>query len=189
MTSVNLTETEQLIATIVSTDLLKILMRNLAYQTQKKESWCGVVYHQMDSLVLTFSMKQWHSEKNKGGLKNPPKRFCRFLKGSKCFQGLKKRIKNSTEHFEGSAFYSIAEPFLTEPFLKFCTAKKGFVRKYETLKVLWKTITVQYGTIRVTYQWLMVLYRTLKLSYFLRKPFFAVQNFKKGSVRNSSAIE
>ena len=42
-TSVNLTETEQLIATIVPTDLLKILTRSLAYQTQKKGRWCGVV--------------------------------------------------------------------------------------------------------------------------------------------------
>ena len=56
--SVNLTETDQLIATIVSTGLLKIFIRNLACQTQKKESWCGVVYHQMDFLVLTFSRKQ-----------------------------------------------------------------------------------------------------------------------------------
>ena len=36
VTSVNLTETEQLIATIVPTGLLKILMRNLACQTRKK---------------------------------------------------------------------------------------------------------------------------------------------------------
>ena len=35
-TSVNLTETGQLIATIVPTDLLKIFMRNLACQTQEK---------------------------------------------------------------------------------------------------------------------------------------------------------
>ena len=34
--NVNLTETEQLIATIVLTGLLKLLMRNLACQTQKK---------------------------------------------------------------------------------------------------------------------------------------------------------
>ena len=33
--NVNLIETEQLIATIVPTSLLKILMRNLACQTQK----------------------------------------------------------------------------------------------------------------------------------------------------------
>ena len=35
-TNVNLTETEQFIATIVSTGLLKVLMRNLAYHAQKK---------------------------------------------------------------------------------------------------------------------------------------------------------
>ena len=35
-TSVNLTETEQLIITIVPTDLLKILTRNLVCQRQKK---------------------------------------------------------------------------------------------------------------------------------------------------------
>ena len=106
-----------------------------------------------------------------------------------CPESQKKRIKNSTEPFEGSAFYSIAKSSLTEPFLRFCTAKKGFVRKYETLKVQCKTITVQYGTIRVTYQRLMVLYRTLKISYFLTKPFFVVQNLKKGSVRDGSVIE
>ena len=130
-----------------------------------------------------------YSEKNKGGLQNQPKRFCRFLKGSRCVQSLKKRIKISTKPFEGSAFYSIAEPSPTEPFLRFCTAKKGFVRKYESLKVLCKTITVHHRTIRVTYQRLMVLYRTLNVSYFLTKPLFAVQNFKKGSVRDGSVIE
>ena len=104
-------------------------------------------------------------------MQNPPKRFCRFLKGSKCVQSLKKRIKNSTEPFEGSAFYSTAELSLTEPFLRFCTAKTGFVRKYETLKVLCKTIAVQYGTIRVTYQQLMVLYRTSRFRIFSRNLF------------------
>ena len=130
-----------------------------------------------------------YSEKNKGGLQNLPKRFCRFLKGSKCAQSLKKRIKISTEPFESSAFYSIAEPSPTEPFLRFCTAKKGLVRKYESLKVLCRTITVQYGTIRVTYQRLMVLYKTLNVSYFLTKSFFAVRNLKKDSVRDGFAIE
>ena len=139
--------------------------------------------------ILLIVLRCICSEKNKGGLQNPQKRCYRFLKGSKCVQSLKKRIKNSTEPFEGSAFYSVAEPSLTEPFLRFCTAKKGFVRKYKTLKVLCKTITVQYGTIRVTYQRLMVLYRTLKVSYFLTKPFSAVQNLKKGSIRDSSTIE
>ena len=36
-TNVNLTETEQLIVTIVPTGLLRILIRNLVCQTQKKE--------------------------------------------------------------------------------------------------------------------------------------------------------
>ena len=92
-----------------------------------------------------------YSEKNKGGLQNPPKRFCSFLKGSKCVQSLKKRIKNSTEPFEGSAFYSIAEPSLTELFLRFWTAEKGFVRKYETLRVLYKTINRWYVILMVPY--------------------------------------
>jgi len=65
-------------------------------------------------------------------LQNPSKRFCRFPKVSKCVQSLKKGIKNSTE-----------------PFFRFCTAKKGSVRKYETLRVLYKTISVQCRTIRV----------------------------------------
>jgi hypothetical protein len=82
-----------------------------------------------------------HSEK-KGALQNPSKRFCRFPKASKCVQSLKKRIKTSTEPFEGSAFYPTAEPSLTEPFFRFCTAKKGSVRKYGTLRVLYKTISV-----------------------------------------------
>jgi hypothetical protein len=40
----------------------------------------------------------------------------------------------------------------------------------------------------VSYQRLMVLYRTLKVSYLLTEPFFAVQNLKKGSVRDGSAV-
>ena len=36
VTSINLTETEQLIATIVPTGIMKIVIRNLACQTQKK---------------------------------------------------------------------------------------------------------------------------------------------------------
>ncbi len=55
------------------------------------------------------------TQKKQGGLQNPSKRFCRFLKASKCVQSLKKRIKNSTEPFEGSAFYPLAEPSLTKP--------------------------------------------------------------------------
>ena len=65
-----------------------------------------------------------YSEKNKGGLQNPPKRFDRFLKSSKRVKSLKERIKNSTEPFQGSAFYPIAEPSLTEPFLRFCIARE-----------------------------------------------------------------
>ena len=44
-TSVNLTETEQLIVTIVSTGLLKIFMRHLVCQTEEEEqmmAWCGL---------------------------------------------------------------------------------------------------------------------------------------------------
>src|SRR5271163_408973 len=97
-------------------------------------------------------MHRWrYSEKKKEVLKNPSKRFCRFPKASKCVQSLKKRIKNSTEPFEGSAFYPIAEPSLTEPFFRFCTAKKGSVRKYETLRVLYKTINRWYETLMVSY--------------------------------------
>jgi hypothetical protein len=40
----------------------------------------------------------------------------------------KKRIKNLTEPFEGSEDYPLAEPSLTKPFFRFCTAKTGFVR-------------------------------------------------------------
>jgi hypothetical protein len=86
-------------------------------------------------------MNRKYSEK-KGALQNPSKRFCRFAKTSKCVQSLEKSIKNSTEPFEGSAFYPLAEPSLTEPFFRFCTAKKGSVRKYETLRVLYKTINL-----------------------------------------------
>jgi hypothetical protein len=63
-------------------------------------------------------------EKNKGAFQNPSKRFCRFPKVSKCVQSLKKRIKNSTEPFEGSVFYPLAEPSLTEPFLGFVKQQK-----------------------------------------------------------------
>jgi hypothetical protein len=64
-----------------------------------------------------------YSEK-KGALHNPSKRFCRFPKASKSVQNLKKRIKNSTEPFEDSAFYPLAEPSLTEPFLASVQQKK-----------------------------------------------------------------
>jgi hypothetical protein len=40
----------------------------------------------------------------------------------------KKRIKKSTEPFEGSAFYPLAEPSLTEPFFAVQNLKKGSVR-------------------------------------------------------------
>jgi hypothetical protein len=86
-------------------------------------------------LYVLCIAKQNHSEK-KGALQNPSKRFCRFPKVLKCVQNLKKRIKNSTEPFEGSVFYPTAEPSLAEPFFRFCTAKKGSVRKYGTLRVL-----------------------------------------------------
>ena len=91
--------------------------------------------------------------------------------------------KNSTELFQGSAFYSIAESSRTEPHLRFCTAKKGFARKFETMKVLCKMITVQYGTIRLTYQRLMILYRILKVSYFLTKPFFLTYRILKKNLQ------
>jgi hypothetical protein len=94
-------------------------------------------------LFLTYSKK-------KGGLQNPSKRFCRFLKASKCVQSFKKRIKNSTEPFEGSPFYSLAEPSLTKPFFRFRTTKKGFVEKYKTLRVQYKTINLWYETIMVS---------------------------------------
>jgi hypothetical protein len=70
-----------------------------------------------------------YSEK-KGVLQNPLKSFCRFPKVSKCVKTLKQRIKNSTEPFQGSAFYPTAGPSLTEPFFGFCATKKVSVRKY-----------------------------------------------------------
>jgi hypothetical protein len=90
-----------------------------------------------------------HTLKKKGGYPNPSKRFCRYLKASKCVQSLKKRIKNSTEPFEGSEEYPLAEPSLTKPFFRFCTAKKGSMEKYETLRVQYETFRVQYKTIRI----------------------------------------
>ena len=74
--------------------------------------------------MLLNSLQYSYSEKNKGALQNPAKRFCRFLKTSKCAQSLKKRIKNSTEPSEGSVEYPLAEPSLTEPFLGSVQQKK-----------------------------------------------------------------
>src|SRR5579862_3472402 len=107
-----------------------------------------------DRLILQLV----YSEKNKGALQNPPKRFCRFLKASKCVQSLKKGIKNSTEPFEGSVEYALAEPSLTEPSFRFCTAKKRSVRNYETLRVLYKTLNLSNETLIDPYRTLMVLY-------------------------------
>jgi hypothetical protein len=91
------------------------------------------IIYQIAHQSLNNLFKEWklvyindiwlHSEK-KGGLQNPSKRFCRFLKASKCVQSLKKRIKNSTEPFEGSEDYPLAEPSLTKPFLGFVQQKK-----------------------------------------------------------------
>jgi hypothetical protein len=117
----------------------------------------------------------------------PPERFCRFLKASKCVQSLKKKIKNSTEPFESSEEYPQAEPSLTKHFFRFCTAKKGSVEKCETLRVQYETFRVQYKTITLGYETLMLLYWTLKVSHFSTEPFFAVQNLKKGFVRDDSA--
>ncbi len=125
--------------------------------------------------------------KKKGVLQNPAKRFCGFLKASKCVQSLKKRIKNSTEPSKGSEEYPLAEPSLTKPFFRFCTAKKGSVEKYETLRVQYETIRVSYQRLMVLYWTLKVSYWTLKVSYFSTEPFFAVQNLKKGFVRDGSA--
>ncbi len=80
--------------------------------------------HGTRTTYLLLFGQMYYSEKTKGALQNPSKRFRRFPKVSKCFQSLKKRINNSTEPFEGSAFYPLAEPSLTEPFFRFCTAKK-----------------------------------------------------------------
>ena len=83
----------------------------------------------------TFINIIFYSEKNKGGLPNPPKRFCRNVKASKRVQSLKKRIKNWTEPFEGFVLYPLAEPFFAKPFFRFRTAKKGFVGKHKTIRV------------------------------------------------------
>ena len=71
----------------------------------------------------------------KGGWPNPPKRFRRKVKASKCIQSLKKRIKNSAEPFEGSDFYPMAEPSLAEPFLSSAKQKKLPSEKYKTFRV------------------------------------------------------
>ncbi len=72
-------------------------------------------------------------KKKKEVCRTPRKRFGRFLKACKCVQSLKKRIKNSTESFEGSEEYPLAEPSLT---------KKSSVEKYETLRVQYETIRI-----------------------------------------------
>jgi hypothetical protein len=46
----------------------------------------------------------------------------------------KKTIKNSTEPFEGSAFYPLAEPSLTEPFFWVLYSKKRFREKIRNLE-------------------------------------------------------
>ncbi len=104
------------------------------------------------SFTAALSMMFIHYSQKKGVLQNPAKRFCGFLKASKCVQSLRKRIKNSTEPSKGSEDYPLAEPSLTKPFFRFCTAKKGSVEKYETLRVQYKTINLWYETLMVSYQ-------------------------------------
>ena len=56
--------------------------------------WCAPIHCNSNPYQNNHFLK-WnltyleYSEKNKGGLRNPPKRFCRFLKDSKCVQSLK----------------------------------------------------------------------------------------------------
>ncbi len=68
-------------------------------------------------------------------LLNPQKRFRSFLKGSGWVQCLKKRIKKSTKPLMVLPVYPREEPSPAKPFLKFRTAEKGFVGKYETFRV------------------------------------------------------
>jgi hypothetical protein len=53
---------------------------------------------------------------------------------------------------------------------------------------MWKyeTFRVQYKTVHLWYETLTVLYWTLKVSHFSTEPFFAIQNLKKGFVRDGS---
>jgi hypothetical protein len=46
-----------------------------------------------------------------------------------------RKNKNIYETFKGSSVYPREEPSPAKPFFKFCTAEKGFVRKYETFRV------------------------------------------------------
>ena len=56
-----------------------------------------------------------------------------------------KKDKNWTEPFEDSAFYSIAEPPLTEPFLKVLYSKKRFREKIRNLE---GSVQNDYGSVR-----------------------------------------
>jgi hypothetical protein len=68
-------------------------------------------------------------------LPNPQKRFRRFLKVSKGVESLKKRIKISTKPSKVLPVCPGEESSPAKPFLKFRTAKKGFVGKYEAFRV------------------------------------------------------
>jgi hypothetical protein len=74
-----------------------------------------------------------HSEKERG-LAERPKKVLEMSKSAQSCQNLKKRNNKIDRTFNGSAFYPLAEPSFAEPFLKFRTAEKGFVGKYETFE-------------------------------------------------------
>jgi hypothetical protein len=73
-------------------------------------------------------------KKNKELCSTPKKGSADFWKLPFVSKVSKKR-KKKAEPLKGSAFYSTEEPSLEEPFLKFRTAEKGFVGKYETIRV------------------------------------------------------
>ncbi len=77
-----------------------------------------------------------HSKKNRF-FTEPQKRFRRCLKASKGVQSFKKTIKKSTKPLKVLTVYPVEEPSPTKRFLKFRTAERGLVGKYETFRVLY----------------------------------------------------
>jgi len=85
-----------------------------------------------------------HSKKI-GILPNLQKRFQRCLKASKVS---KKRIKKSTKPLKVLTVCPGEEPSPAKLFLKFRTAEKGFVGKFETFRVLNETLRNHEGLVR-----------------------------------------
>ena len=84
--------------------------------------------------VFYDKLKEKYSKKHKWGLENPPKRFCRFLRGSKCVQSLKRKDKKFDRTFWRFCILLIRRTISYRTILKILYSKKRFREKVRNLE-------------------------------------------------------